>query len=321
MSEVQCHRLRISEAEAGLRLDQALARLLGEYSRAAIKTWIDAGDVTLNARSCRPRDAVRAGDEVYLRATLQASASLQAQPVAFGIAHVDEACIVVNKPAGLVVHPGAGNPQHTLANGLLAQFPELHALPRAGLIHRLDQHTSGLLVVARTQASYQQLIRAMAAREITRVYDALVNGEMISGGTVDTAIGRDPRQRTRMAVRASGRAAVTHYRVTRRFRSHTHIEVQLETGRTHQIRVHMASLGHPLVGDARYGAKPRLPRAPHPMLAAAIKSFARQALHARRLTFAHPVSAQTISVEAALPDDLKTLLDACAIDAARSRDR
>ncbi len=309
------HTAVISEELTGMRLDQALARLFEEYSRTSIKQWIETGMVTLNLeRTCRPSHKVKAGDAIELSATLSASALIEPQNVNFGIVHSDDAVIVVDKPSGVVVHPGAGNPDRTLVNGLLAAFPELEALPRAGLIHRIDKLTSGLLIAGRTSASYQKLVRAMAGRKITRVYDALLNGVLIAGGTVDAAIARDPQQRTRMRVAGSGRHAVTHFRVKKRYRAHTLVEVQLETGRTHQIRVHMSSLHHPIVGDSRYGGRRRLPPAPSDALVGAFDDFSRHALHARRLTFVHPSTDERMALESPIPDDLAALLSALETD-------
>lgn len=316
MSEVRNHRAEITEAEAGMRLDQALARLFTDYSRSTLKTWIDSGHVTLNSRPCRPRDPVRCGDEICLTALLEASKDLVPEDIDFEIAHLDEACIVVDKAPGCVVHPGAGNANRTLANGLLYRFPELGALPRAGLIHRLDKNTSGLLIVARTPAAFQRFTQAMALRQINRTYDALANGHFIAGGTVTAPIGRDPANRKRMKVRVGGREAVTHYRVVARFRAHTQLDVQLETGRTHQIRVHLAHLGHPIVGDSHYGARVILPPAPEPDLEQQMRAFTRQALHARRLEFDHPTDGRRITVETPMPDDMAALVRACASDAA-----
>lgn len=318
MSEVRHHRAEITDAEAGMRLDQALAKLFTDYSRSLLKGWIDAGRVTINSEPCRPRDAVRSGDTVHLTAVLEGSKDLVPEVVDFKVVHIDEACLVVDKPAGCVVHPGAGNLGHTLVNGLLYRYPELAALPRAGLVHRLDKNTSGLLIVARTSHAYQQLVRAMAAREIKRVYDALCNGRFVAGGTIDEPIGRDPANRTRMTVRGDGRNAVTHYRVATRFRAHTHLEVHLETGRTHQIRVHLAHLGHPVVGDSQYGSRLVLPPAPGPRLEACMRGFSRQALHARRLEFEHPTNSGTIGLESPLPQDFQQLLEACAGDLAEA---
>lgn len=314
MSEVRTHSATFSEEHAGMRLDQALARLFPDYSRSNLKAWIDAGQVRLNAGPCRPRDAVRSGDQVEFTAVLDSSDSLAPEPIAFELAYEDEAVLVVDKPAGLVVHPGAGNTHATLANGLIFRFPELSQLPRAGLIHRLDKDTSGLLIVARTQGAYQQLVRDMAARKIKRVYDALANGHFIAGGTIDQPIGRDPSNRTRMTVRAGGREAVTHYRITRKYRAQQRLEITLETGRTHQIRVHCADAGHPLVGDARYGARVVLPRAPSAALDQCLRAFNRPALHARRLEFRHPDGERNLRLQSATPPDLSALFDACEQD-------
>ncbi|MCZ6773222.1 MAG: 23S rRNA pseudouridine(1911/1915/1917) synthase RluD [Proteobacteria bacterium] len=313
----QRHTAQIPEALTGQRLDQALASLFSQYSRTAIKQWIENGLVTVNlAPAGRPSCKVKFGDKIEFIAALEASVDIRPQAVRFEIVYSDDAVIVVDKPSGLVVHPGAGNPDRTLVNGLLSAFPELVALPRAGLIHRIDKDTSGLLIVGRDSASFQAMVRALSRREISRRYDAIVNGVLVAGGTIDAAITRDPRQRTRMRVADSGRSAVTHFRVRERFRAHTLIEVQLETGRTHQIRVHMASRGHPIVGDPKYGGRRRLPPSPSAGLATSISNFSRQALHARRLEFVHPVSNEKMSFEAPLPDDMSALISALERDLA-----
>jgi 23S rRNA pseudouridine1911/1915/1917 synthase len=316
VADVRHHQAEFTDAEAGMRLDQALAQLFTEYSRTAIKQWIEAGQVTVNSSACRPRYCVRSGDSVRFSATLDASNDLIPEPVAFDVMHLDDACLVVNKPPGCVVHPGAGNPRATLANGLVHRYPELAALPRAGLIHRLDKNTSGLLVIARNSHAYQHLTRQMAARSIKRIYDALAIGKFISGGTIDAEIGRDPLNRTRMRVRAGGRSAVTHFRIASKFRAHTHLQVELETGRTHQIRVHLAHIKHPIVGDSRYGARLLLPVDPSPALERCMRSFSRQALHARRLEFDHPQHGERITVNAPMPQDMAELIDACRADSA-----
>ena len=301
---------------AGLRLDQALARVLPQYSRTLIKHWINSGQVTHAGVTLKARKTARAGEIIEVVATLDAVAELEPQAVEFALAYVDAHVLVVDKPVGLVVHPGAGNRDHTLVNGLIERFPELAALPRAGLVHRIDKDTSGLLVVARTPRAFQTLVRALARREIHRHYLAVVNGVLVAGGTIDAAIARDPRARTRMRVMAGGRQAVTHYRVAERYRAHSLLEVELETGRTHQIRVHLAWRGYPLVGDSRYGARPHLPPAADPTLRAALQHFPRQALHAWRLRFAHPADAAALEFESPLPPDLEALLVALESDRA-----
>jgi 23S rRNA pseudouridine1911/1915/1917 synthase len=270
--------------------------------------------VLLNDRPVRPRAAVQGGERVLLRAVFENEADWRPQPLALNVIHADTDLIVIDKPAGVVVHPGAGNRDATLANALLHFDPELANLPRAGIVHRIDKDTSGLLVVARSMRAHTLLTRQLQERTVTREYDAIVNGVVLSGGSVDAPIGRHPRVRTRMAVVKGGRSAVTHYRVLQRFRAHTHLRLKLETGRTHQIRVHMAHIGHPLLGDPVYGGRLRLPRAACGPLVAALRSFRRQALHASRLTLIHPVSGKTRSWESPLPDDMQLLLAALAAD-------
>ncbi len=317
MSEVRHHALIVPPAVAGARLDAALAELLTDYSRTLLKTWIDAGAVRVNGAVYRPRDRVDTGDRIELTATLAASADLIAQALEFGLPHEDREFLVVDKPAGLVVHPGAGNPRDTLVNGLLHRFPELAALPRAGLIHRLDKQTSGLLLVARTPGAFQALTSQMARREIHRTYVAIVHGVVVAGGTVEAAIGRDRVQRTRMRVTTKGRLAVTHYRVRKRFRAHTELEVVLETGRTHQIRVHMQYVGYPLLGDPTYGTRRGIRPEATPAFVAALSALQRQALHASRLVFTHPISGESCTVTSDLPQDLQRVLRALQNDLRR----
>jgi len=309
------HSLVVPHTCIDLRVDQALARLLPEYSRALLKQWIEDGRATLNRASVKPRTRVQAGDRVDIVARLAASAEVAPQAVDFTVIYADHDLLVIDKPAGVVVHPGAGNPDHTLVNGLIARFPDLAALPRAGLVHRIDKDTSGLLLAARHSGALQRLTRALAAREIHRVYRAVISGQLTAGCTIDRALGRDPQARTRMRVVASGRHAVTHVRVVARYRAHTQIEAELETGRTHQIRVHLAAIGHPLVGDHRYGARPRPPRGASAHLRGVLETFRRQALHAHRLAFAHPLTGDELTFEANLPADFMTLIQALACDA------
>jgi 23S rRNA pseudouridine1911/1915/1917 synthase len=307
-TEFRSHALTLPAQSAGLRFDQALARALPQYSRARLKEWIESGAVQVDGRPLRPKDRVLGGEQVRLEAALPVHSDVTAEAMPLALVYQDRALLVIDKPAGLIVHPGAGNARHTLQNALLALDPKLALVPRAGLVHRLDKDTSGLLVVARTPEAHTALVAALAARAITREYLALCSGVMTGGATIDEPIGRHRTQRTRMAVRADGRPSVTHYRVVRRFAAHTLVRVQLETGRTHQIRVHLAHAGFPIVGDPLYGGRRRLPGGCPPALAAALGAFARQALHAVSLKLAHPVSGKPMAWEAPLPPDLQSLL-------------
>ncbi|ROR34705.1 23S rRNA pseudouridine(1911/1915/1917) synthase RluD [Inmirania thermothiophila] len=310
------HTLVIPPELAGRRLDQALASLLPEHSRSRIKGWIEAECVRVDGAAARPRQRLAGGERVEVDAAVEAEEAPAPEPMPLRIVHEEAHLIVLDKPAGLVVHPAAGNPRGTLVNALLAHDPALAVLPRAGLVHRLDKDTSGLLLVARTPEAHTRLVRAMQARAIARTYLAVVNGVVTAGGTVDAPVGRHPVDRKRMAVVPAGRPAVTHYRVRRRFRAHTLLEVRLETGRTHQIRVHMAHLRHPVTGDPVYGGRPRLPRDPLPALAERVRAMRRQALHAARLAFAHPLTGTPLAFASPLPADLAALLEALEEDLA-----
>ena len=309
-------RLTIPEERAGQRLDQALAALLPDYSRSRLKGWIESGEIRVDGAMRRPRDKVSGGESIALEAILDEATVAEPQAMALELAHEDRHLWVVNKPAGLVVHPGAGNPDRTLQNALLALDPQLAVLPRAGIVHRLDKDTSGLLIVARSLPAHTALVRMLEERAIHREYEAVCRGVMTAGGTVDAPIDRHPVDRVRMAVREDGRAAVSHYRVIKRFRAHTHLRVQLETGRTHQIRVHLSHIGFPLVGDRVYGGRLALPKGATEELRAALRAFPRQALHAARLRFEHPVTGRPVECAAPLPGDMCDLLAALARDAA-----
>lgn len=306
---------RVPAEAAGRRLDQALASLFPDYSRTRLKSWIDEGKVLVDGRPLRPRDRLVGGESVQVDAQLEDEVAVVPQPMALEIVYEDATLIVVNKPVGLVVHPGAGNPDRTLQNALLAHDPGLSLLPRAGIVHRLDKDTSGLLVVARTLEAHSALVRMLEAREIHREYEAVCSGVMTAGGTVDAPIGRHRVDRVRMAIREDGRESVTHYRVLARFRAHTHVRVMLETGRTHQIRVHLAHAGYPIVGDATYGRRLAIPKGATPRLDAALRGFRRQALHAARLAFEHPMTGGSCEFSAPVPDDMRELLDALREDA------
>ncbi len=313
-AEFRSHALTLPPEALGLRFDQALARALPQYSRARVRQWIDSGAVRVEGRDLRAKDKVLGGEQVRIEARLPTQTQADPEALPVDVVFRDRSVLVINKPAGLVVHPGAGNPRHTLLNALLALDPKLALVPRAGLVHRLDKDTSGLLVVARTPEAHTALIAAMAAREIGREYFAVCTGAMTGGGTIDEPIARHRTQRTRMAVRADGRESVTHYRIARRFRAHTLVRVTLETGRTHQIRVHLAHAGFPVVGDPAYGGRRRIPAGCSPRLAAELSAFPRQALHAARLKLLHPVTGREMAWEAPLPADMQRLLAALEKD-------
>lgn len=300
---------------AGQRLDQVLAELLSEYSRTRIKTWIESGEVKVDGAVMRPKDRVVGSERIEVDATIEADQGVTAEAIAVDVVHQDRDVFVINKPPGLVVHPGAGNRAGTLQNALLHLDPKLNEVPRAGIVHRLDKDTSGLLVVARTLRAHTALVEALEAREIEREYEAVCVGVMTAGGTVDAPITRHPIDRVRMAIRQDGRDAVTHYRVIQRYRAYTHVRLKLQTGRTHQIRVHMAHIKYPLVGDRVYGGRLLLPKGASTELIEMLRGFHRQALHATRLAFAHPVSGKPIACEAPLPADLRELLAVLARDA------
>lgn len=299
----------------GMRLDQALATLFGDYSRSRLQQWILDGFVLLNGQSCRAKDKVVAGQSVSVQAQQTEQGDWEAEALPLEIVYEDEHILVINKPVGLVVHPAAGNYSGTLLNALLHHAPQLKQVPRAGIVHRLDKDTTGLLVVAKDLTSHKFLVEQLQARDVEREYLAIVQGVMTAGGTVDAPIGRHPVNRKKMAVVDNGKPAVTHYRVMQRYRAHTLVKVKLETGRTHQIRVHMAHIHFPLVGDSTYAGRLKLPAGCSESLRAALRHFQRQALHAYRLALEHPISHQMLSWEAPIPDDMQMLLDILEQDA------
>lgn len=300
---------RIPDAMAGLRLDQAAAELFADYSRERLKAWIKAGDLTLDGRLAKPREKVYGGEWLRLATEIEEETRFAPEEIPLDVVHEDDEVLVVDKPAGLVVHPAAGNPDGTLLNALLHHCPRLAGVPRAGIVHRLDKDTTGLMVVAKTLSAQAALVAQLQARTVSREYDAVCVGVMTSGGTVDAPIGRHPKDRKRQAVTVSGKPAVTHYRVVERFRAHTHVRCRLETGRTHQIRVHLAHLRYPLVGDPTYGGRLKLPPGAAEPLKEILREFPRQALHARKLAFVHPGSGETVTFRSPLPDDILMLLD------------
>jgi 23S rRNA pseudouridine1911/1915/1917 synthase len=311
----------IPDAAAGRRFDAVLAELFPEFSRSRLAAWIKSGDARLDGREVRPRDPVRGGEAVTLNVELDVQTHSEPEDIALDVLYEDEHVIVINKPAGLVVHPGAGNPAGTLVNALLHRDPSLNTLARAGIVHRLDKDTSGVMVVARTLPAHTALIEQLSSRQVHRQYLAVVVGALVSGGTANAPIDRHPRDRIRMAVREDGRDAVTHFRLRERFRAHTLLECRLETGRTHQIRVHMAHLKHPIVGDPLYGGPLKLPRGATDDLIATLRGFKRQALHAETLEFAHPVTGEPVRCSAPVPDDLKQLVRALHDDTAAAAER
>lgn len=303
----------------GNRLDQVAAQLFPDYSRSRLKSWIQSGELTVDAQQVRPRDKVEGGAVLTLNAALADEVSWEPEAIDLDIVYEDAAIIVLNKPAGLVVHPAAGHAGGTLVNALLAYAPELAQLPRGGIVHRLDMETSGLLVVARNLAAHHHLVAQLQARSVKREYAAVCIGQMTGGGSVDAPMGRHPRQRKKMAVLAAGgKEAVTHYRVERRFGHHTSISVRLETGRTHQIRVHMAHRHHPLVGDPVYGGRPRIPPGASEKLITTLRAFGRQALHARTLALDHPQRNERVEFSCELPADMQELLAVLASEDPRA---
>lgn len=310
-NEPECIEATVPEHVAGKRFDQALAEMFPEFSRSRLTEWIKSGDALLDGEMVKPKVAVNGGETVTLAARQQLETDAVAEDIPLEVLYADADVLVVNKPAGLVVHPGAGNPRGTMVNALLHYDPELAQLPRAGIVHRLDKDTSGLMVVARSLRAHAGLIEQLSSRAVHRQYVAVVQGPMVAGNTVDAPIDRHPHDRIRMAVSkpGTGREAITHYRVREKFRSHTVVECRLETGRTHQIRVHMAYVKHPLIGDPLYGGSFKLPKAATEALVDSLRGFRRQALHAEKLSFTHPVSGETLSFDSPLPADMVALID------------
>ena len=320
-SERELLEASIPLAAAGRRFDQVLAELFPDFSRSRLTEWIKSGDALLGGRVVKPKEAVRGGEAVALSVKMEIETDAQAEDIPLDILFQDEDVLVVNKPAGLVVHPGAGNPRGTMVNALLHFDARLAELPRAGIVHRLDKDTSGLMVVARTLRAHTSLVEQLSGREVHRQYLAVVQGTMVAGTTINAPIGRHPTDRVRMAVvkEGGGRDAIAHYRVREKFRAHTLVECRLETGRTHQIRVHMAHVRHQIVGDPLYGGAFRLPKAATEELAARLHGFRRQALHAEKLTFRHPASGEPVTCEAPLPADMQGLLHDLRADTAAAK--
>ncbi|MGV8844272.1 MAG: 23S rRNA pseudouridine(1911/1915/1917) synthase RluD [Pseudomonas sp.] len=298
----------VPSEQGGQRLDQVAAQLFAEHSRSRLSAWIKDGLLKVDGVVIRPRDIVHGGSILELNAEQEAQGEWIAQDIALDIVFEDEHILVINKPAGLVVHPAVGHQDGTLLNALLHHVPDIVNVPRAGIVHRLDKDTTGLMVVAKTLEAQTKLVDQLQKRSVSRIYECIVIGVITAGGKIDAPIGRHGQQRQRMAVMAGGKPAVSHYRVLERFRSHSHARVKLETGRTHQIRVHMAHINYPLVGDPAYGGRFRIPPAASPTLVQSLKDFPRQALHARFLELDHPVTGLRMKWQSPLPDDFVWLL-------------
>lgn len=308
MAEIIQHRETVPESCLGKRFDQTLAEMFPDYSRSRLKEWILAGHICVNGEIIdKPREKMFGGEQIAINSEIEAEVRFQPQDLPLNIVYEDNDILVINKPAGFVVHPGAGNPDGTVLNALLHYCPQLDVVPRAGIVHRLDKDTTGLMVVAKTIAAQTNLVESLQAREITREYEAVANGIMTAGGIVDEPIGRHSTKRTHMAVTFSGRPSVTHYRVMEKFRLHTRLRLRLETGRTHQIRVHMAHITHPLIGDPVYGGRPRPPKNASEELREMLRQFKRQALHAAMLSLYHPITGEQMTWHADVPDDMVAL--------------
>lgn len=304
----------VPETLSGNRLDQVAAGLFPDYSRGRLQTWIKEGALLVNQKVLRSKDRIYAGDVLTLETELAVEDAWVPEPAVLDIVYEDEDVLVLNKPVGIVVHPAAGNRTGTLLNGLLHHCPQLNEIPRAGIVHRLDKDTSGLMMVAKNLPAHKTLVKQLQRRDVEREYEAIVIGVMTAGGTVDLPLGRHPVHRQKRAVLESGKEAVTHYRVIERFRAHTHIVVKLETGRTHQIRVHMSHSRFPLVGDPLYGGRLQIPKACSGELTRQLQQFRRQALHARRLGFVHPRTGEVCRWESELPEDMVALIAALKDD-------
>ncbi|HHF6569363.1 TPA: 23S rRNA pseudouridine(1911/1915/1917) synthase RluD [Haemophilus influenzae] len=305
----------VQPEQMGQRLDQTLAELFPEYSRSRLKTWIEADLVKLNDRITNiPREKVLGGERIEIIVEVEDETRFEAENIPLNIVYEDDDIIVINKPKDLVVHPGAGNPNGTVLNALLYHYPPIVEVPRAGIVHRLDKDTTGLMVVAKTIPAQTKLVRDLQKRKITREYEAVASGIMTKGGTVDQPMARHATKRTLMAVHPMGKPAVTHYRIMENYRNYTRLRLRLETGRTHQIRVHMAHIAHPLLGDQTYGGRPRPPKNANEDFMEVLRNFKRQALHAVMLRLAHPITGEMMEWYAPLPDDFIELLNALKAD-------
>jgi len=295
---------------SNMRFDHVLCELMPDYSRSRLQQWIKQGQVTLNGNTLKPKEKVKVNDLIEIKAELESQGDWLPEDIPLDIVYQDDDIIILNKPAGMVVHPAAGNYNGTLVNALLHHFPDIEAVPRAGIVHRLDKDTTGLMVVAKTLTAHAHIVEQLQSREMGREYEAVVTGVMTGGGTINEPIARSPKNRKKMAVNPFGKKAVTHYRVLERFPAHTHVRVKLETGRTHQIRVHMTHINHSLVGDPVYAGRFKMPAAVSDNVKASLRTFGRQALHAKKITLIHPRTEEEMSWESELPEDMFALLSA-----------
>ena len=309
MSDVEIIELLVPETSFNQRVDRVLAELCPDYSRSQLQKWLKAGDILIDGRVMVAKEKIKGGETIHIQAKPILRSTYEPEDIPLDIRYEDEHLMVINKPSGLVVHPAAGNWSGTLMNALLAHNDHQNELPRAGIVHRLDKDTTGLMMVAKDLKSHHALTEALQARDVSRQYQALVCGELISGATIEGNIGRHPKDRKKMAVMdEGGKTAITHYRIEQRMIKHTLLRVHLETGRTHQIRVHLSWKHHPLVGDKTYGGRLRIPSGLGEEKCDALRHFPRQALHAAKLSLNHPVSGEPLTVEAEMPDDMKQLL-------------
>lgn len=305
----------IQPNQLGQRLDQTLAEIFPSYSRSRIKTWIENDLVTLNGRIANiPREKVYGGEKIVMQAEIEDETRFEAEDIPLNIVYEDEHILVINKAKDFVVHPGAGNSSGTVLNALLHHYPDIAQVPRAGIVHRLDKDTTGLMVIAKTIPAQTKLVRDLQKRKITREYEAIATGIMTKGGMVNQPMARHPTKRTQMAVHPMGKPAITHYRIMERFRNYTRLRLRLETGRTHQIRVHMAHIAHPLLGDQTYGGRPRLPKKASEEFLHILRNFQRQALHAIMLRLTHPITGEMMEWHAPLPEDFTELVNALKAD-------
>ncbi|OTQ51018.1 23S rRNA pseudouridine(1911/1915/1917) synthase RluD [Gilliamella apis] len=319
------HKLKLSseieQTQLGMRLDQALSELFPDYSRSRIKEWIVNNKVLVNNNIVnKPKDKVLGGEKIIIEVEIEEETYHQPEDIKLNIVYEDDHILVINKPQDLVVHPGAGNPNGTVLNALLYHYPDISRVPRAGIVHRLDKDTTGLMVVAKTIEAQTHLVESLQLREITREYEAVAMGIITAGGSVDQPITRHPTKRTHMAVFPTGKPAVTHYRVMEKYRLHTRLRLRLETGRTHQIRVHMAHIAHPLVGDPLYGGRPRPPKGASESFIQTLRDFDRQALHATMLRLYHPITGELMEWHAPIPDDMQKLIQELQLDTELHKD-